>query len=661
MDRTHPGSPFLDRYATDRHSRWQACLGLSSVTYRPDIDGLRAAAVLSVILYHLRVPGFGGGFVGVDVFFVISGYLICRLISDEISAGDFSLSRFYERRIRRIFPALLAVVAFCLPITVWLFIADDLLHVGRSIVAMAFFSSNILFWLETGYFEAASQTKPFLHTWSLAVEEQFYVVFPLLLIAMLRFSKRGTGLILGGLTVVSFCTNLVASDPSAAFYLPQYRAWELLMGCIAARLPPLHFSRTTANIMCAGGIMVIFAVIFFGSDIASYPVLTLLAPATLGAMALVLFGGRSDVGAGPLLRLRPVVFLGKISYSAYLWHWPLIVFCTYYYLRDLRPAEKLALLCATLLVSAASWYWIEQPARRVRVSRRFVFSSAAIAMAFLICAGLTIHFTHGVLWRYAAAPALPLELYNIGPCFRDHQTAEPWSSARCTWPGNGASSARVVLWGDSFAAHLLPGLRSLQRDMGFSLTQATFSSCPPLPGLMENIALSPQACNRFNREILQTLLQERPKLVILSSRWETVVDQATLAPAVSSTISRLRAAGISVLVVGVTPTYRNAVGMIDHSLRSRGTSDGWYQPEIKRLEAEKPIRQAALRGGAAFFSPIELLCRGNRCRYSDGKLLQWDFGHLSEHGSNVFARAMRPAISSAVNAEKLDRRYEHLR
>jgi len=623
------------------------------VTYRPDIDGLRAAAVLSVILYHLRVPGFGGGFVGVDVFFVISGYLICRLISEEMDAREFSLARFYERRIRRIFPALLAVVTVCIPVAVWLFIADDLLHMGRSIVSTMFFSSNILFWLESGYFEAASQTKPFLHTWSLAVEEQFYIAFPLLLMAILRFSKNRAALALGGLVVASFIACLIAYrfSPSDAFYLPQYRAWEILIGCIAARISPPKFSRATSNILSAGGIAAIFAVVAFGSDTVAHPAVTLLAPAILGAMALMLCGGQSDFGAGPLLRLRPVVFVGKVSYSAYLWHWPLIVFYTYYYLRDLHPAEKLGLLGVTFALAAASWRWIEQPARRVRVSRRVLFASAAIAMALVICAGLAMHFTRGVLWRYATVPALPLEFYNIGPCFRDHQTPEPWTAARCTWPGTRASSASVVLWGDSFAAHLLPGLRGLQREMEFSLTQATFSSCPPLPSVTENIALSPQACNQFNQKILATLLQEKPDLVILSSRWETVIDQGALETVVSGAISQLRAAGISVLVVGVTPTYRNAVGMIDHALRSRGARDGWYQPEIKRLEADNPVRQAALRSGAQFFSPIEFLCRDGRCRYSDGKLLQWDFGHLSEHGSEVFARAMRPKISFAIDGQ----------
>lgn len=264
-----------------------------SLTYRADIDGLRAIAVLAVIFFHAGVPGFSGGFVGVDVFFVISGFLITSIIIKEIHAGQFSIARFYERRIRRIFPALFPVIAFTVAISAILFDADTFKGFGKSITATTFFGSNILFWKESGYFDASSITKPMLHTWSLAVEEQFYIFFPILLIAITRFSKSRYFQWLLGIGLVSLITSIYGvytTHQVASFYLVPTRAWELLCGSILALgvIPQLR-SNFHRHLFSIAGLGLIFFSVGRYTEDTLFPGAAALTP-VLGA-SLIIFSG----------------------------------------------------------------------------------------------------------------------------------------------------------------------------------------------------------------------------------------------------------------------------------------------------------------------------------------------------------------------------------
>ena len=287
------------------------------IKYRPDIDGLRAIAVLSVIFFHTGISGFSGGFVGVDVFFVISGYLITSIILKDIKSGEFSIARFYERRIRRIFPPLFTVITFTVVVSAFLFDSNSFESFGRSITATTFFCSNVLFWKESGYFDASSITKPLLHTWSLAVEEQFYIFFPLLLIGITRFSKNRYLQWIVGISLVSLMMSIIGvyTHQVITFYLLPTRAWELLFGSfLSLEVIPKLESNVQRNLVSFIGLSLIIFSICFYTESTLFPGVAALAP-VLGASFIIHSGKGGASIVKKLLSYKPIVYIGLISYS----------------------------------------------------------------------------------------------------------------------------------------------------------------------------------------------------------------------------------------------------------------------------------------------------------------------------------------------------------
>jgi peptidoglycan/LPS O-acetylase OafA/YrhL len=300
--------------------------------YRSDIDGLRAVAVIPVILYHTDIEYFSGGYVGVDVFFVISGYLITKLLTDDLSRGHLSIRKFYERRIRRIFPALFTVLIFTLIVSSLILLPEDYISESYSALSAALFSANIYFWANSGYFDAPASALPLLHTWSLAVEEQFYIVFPLLLLTFKNANRNVLAIIFFVLFFVSLGISqwYVVNDTKSAFYLPHSRAWELLIGAfLALGVLPDNRSRLMRETLSITGITLISWSVFTYTDKTPFPGFSALAP-SIGA-ALIIYAGRSGRSLPfHILTMKSIVFIGLISYSLYLWHWPIIVLTKYY-------------------------------------------------------------------------------------------------------------------------------------------------------------------------------------------------------------------------------------------------------------------------------------------------------------------------------------------
>ena len=345
--------------------------GEGEVRHRADIDGLRAIAVVPVVLFHAGVSQVSGGFVGVDIFFVISGYLITSLILGEMREGRFSLLSFYERRIRRIFPALFAVLAVCIVLAGTLFLPRELRSFDESLLAATFFVSNIYFYGSNGYFAAPPDTLPLLHTWSLSIEEQFYIVFPLLLSLAIAFGRR----IWVGLISVLFLLSLAASiwvtpiNPDAAFYLAPMRVWELMLGALlAARVLPRIESQAVREMLALAGVALIAYAVFRFSTSTPFPGSAALIPC-LGA-AFLIYAGEDEgtTSASKVLSLRPLVFVGLISYSLYLWHWPLLVFARYWSVTSLTGWQSATIVIASFILAALSWAYIEQPFRRKRAA-----------------------------------------------------------------------------------------------------------------------------------------------------------------------------------------------------------------------------------------------------------------------------------------------------
>lgn len=383
--------------------------------YRKEIDGLRALAVLPVILFHAGFEWFSGGYVGVDVFFVISGYLITTIIISEMALNTFSIVNFYERRARRILPALFFVMLVCLPFAwLWL-IPSDLKDFGQSLVAVSTFSSNILFWSESGYFDINTDLKPLLHTWSLAVEEQYYILFPLFLMMTWRMGIKWILTIL----VFTFFVSLALAHwgafnrPGANFYLLPTRGWELLIGVFAAFYLKnnsnlkSHFVNQMLSLL--GFCMVIYSIVAFDAD-TPFPSLYALIP-TVGTVLLILSAVPNTL-VHSFLGLKPIVGIGLLSYSAYLWHQPLLAFARHRLLGDVSDLLLIGLCIASILMAWFSWRFIEAPFRNKRkINRRAIFILSAVGMLGFISVGAFIHFTNG-LERFKVASYTEQEFRN---------------------------------------------------------------------------------------------------------------------------------------------------------------------------------------------------------------------------------------------------------
>jgi peptidoglycan/LPS O-acetylase OafA/YrhL len=366
----------------------------TGLTYRPEIDGLRAIAVLPVIFFHARFAYFQGGFVGVDVFFVISGYLITSIILAEIEKSSFTLLGFYERRARRILPALFLVSLACIPFA-WLWmIPRDLVDFSKSLMAVATFVSNIFFWKQSGYFETANELKPLVHTWSLAVEEQYYLGFPIFLIVALRFGKRWTLAAIAAFAGVSFVTAQWGSThaPVASFFLLPTRVWELLIGAMVPFIRQRPGRAAGEFLSIAGLALIGFAILSF--DDVPYPGVYALVP-TLGAVLLI-FCADARTLVGKLLSNRILVGLGLVSYSAYLWHQPLFVFARLVSIREPDPVVFFMLSVAAIALAWLSWKFVESPFRNRRwVARRTVFALACAGTMTVASFGFAGFVTSG--------------------------------------------------------------------------------------------------------------------------------------------------------------------------------------------------------------------------------------------------------------------------
>ena len=424
--------------------------------YRPEIDGLRAFAVVAVILYHAGIPGFSGGFVGVDIFFVISGYLITRILMNQLHAGTFSFKSFYERRARRIFPALFLVMIVSIPFA-WLWLPEnEMQDFTQSVIFATLFSSNILFWQESGYFATSSELKPLLHTWSLGVEEQFYLVFPVLLLLLWNFRKESILKTLSVLGLLSLALSQLAIKvaPVAAFYLLPSRFWELAIGSVAALLMAKgHFtesSRPIAEVASWSGlILMIYAVMSFDSA-TPFPGLFALVP-VLGAFLLIVFAQRGTSLAN-ILSTKVLVGIGLISYSAYLWHYPAFAFSKRFFPSGPGVELSALIIVVVMAVSFFTWKFVELPIR----SKEAVRSKPA-AVGGLLIASCLIAFG---LWGHVTGGFRAATTFN-------HDT--PSSEQK--------TSADFIVIGDSHAQHLVPGLSELTRG---EVEDRTSAGCIPL-------------------------------------------------------------------------------------------------------------------------------------------------------------------------------------
>lgn len=650
--------------------------------YRKEIDGLRAFAVLPVIFFHAGFHTFSGGFVGVDVFFVISGYLITSILTAELKQDRFSIIQFYERRARRILPALF-VVMLCSLIAAWFtLLPDDMQHFSKSLVAVPLFVSNLLFWLTSGYFDTTAELRPLLHTWSLAVEEQYYVFFPLLLCLLWKQCRARLGLILAGLALVSLLLADWGSHakPMASFYLLPTRGWELLFGALASLYlsePRRALSPACQQALSALGMLMLLTAIFVYDKQTPFPGRYALLP-TVAATLLILFA-TPHTWTGKLLSQRVFVGVGLISYSAYLWHQPL--FALVKYRSAAMPASTTmgGLIVLTLLLASLSWKYIEAPFRdKQRIPRSTVFAASLLGAALFIAIGVAGNLSEGFALR---APVLR-ELVSIPTVEKSRchtygrkTTTQIAQGDICTEGANAPVTAALI--GDSHAGALTDALAQVASKQGVAFYSVTGSFCVPLLDLKLSAYQAPD-CVGSIRAVYQRILQN-PDIshVILVAEWANYIagdrddgngsqhqpvlistpqlqaktpadNQRVFAQALQASVATLQAAGKTVIIVKPVPEFKVRVSDVVYKQRWYG----WPQVTPTVSRAEYQARNADVLHSfdtlsqVTFIDPTQALCDEMRCAGVDaqGQPRYSDSNHLNFIGATPIAEALRPFL-----------------
>lgn len=488
--------------------------------YRRDIDGLRAFAVLPVVAFHAGLPGFSGGYVGVDVFFVISGFLITSLLIHELDAGRFSLLGFYERRARRILPALFFMMLVSAAAAYWLMAPDQFLNFGQSIFAVVLFASNILFWLKSDYFAPAAEENPLLHTWSLAVEEQYYLFFPILLLVIwgLRNHIRITILCVIATTSLGFSQYAATAFPSANFYLLPSRVWELLIGSLCAFGVPFMIRVRAKNALALGGFAaLILSVVSFTSTTPFPSVYTVL---PVVGTALILLFSNATQGIGHVLQNRVFVGIGLVSYSFYLWHQPLFAFYRITYGHDTALIGFVLLSLASFLLAVFSWHYVERPFRAKGrdggLSRSAIFGLSGVSIAAFAGFGLMIH-TSKISLPYSLPDTVQASMVRSS---REDFCFDSNDMTRVCMIGAAQGPVDFALFGDSHSLSAVQSLSDYAAGIGRRGIFLGYSGCPPLLGVIpfrrdENQTLCPKNFAKFYDQIAAQNIAD----VILIARW----------------------------------------------------------------------------------------------------------------------------------------------
>ncbi|WP_371345463.1 acyltransferase family protein [Ancylobacter sp. IITR112] len=617
-----------------------------SLRYRAHIDGLRAIAVLGVVLYHFGAKWLPGGFVGVDVFFVISGYLISKSLYSDVADGSFSLLGFYERRIRRIAPAFLAVTAVTAVAAALILLPYQMLIFGRSVLWSVFAVGNIFFYQRTDYFAPAAQEMPLLHYWSLAVEEQFYLIFPALVLVLHRFGRRALVWTVPALILVSLTASqfMLMRDPAAAYFLLPFRAFEMLIGAALA-LPGMRFSQKPGECLAAvlGGCAMILGTMLILKSSTPFPGLRALTPC-IGA-ALVIWGGEgAQTLATRLVGSRPMVFVGKISYSLYLVHWPIVALGKEW----LGPVAPLPFLIGgvtlALLLGYLSWRFVEQPVRLNRrlFSRKVLVGGTVAGTLALAAFAQTTIATRGLPQRLPpeAQRLAAYSFYNGDPVFRQGVCFIPFFQAGFAVKPECLPTTHpsVMVWGSSHIAHFITAIIEAGEARGYAVGQITGAACAPLS---ERYSRFVPYCSEMNLFARTWIEQHKPDILVLGGLNAT-------GPEIDAAIAQFVREGIRVVVVGPVPLYRDAVPKLLARRVLAGNpstlAGGDALPGARVADKNLGAHFAALPG-VTYISVFDAACGTDDCPLMvKGEPLQHDSSHFTMAGARFFGRPVSRLI-----------------
>ena len=624
--------------------------------YRREIDGLRGLAVSFVILSHAGISIFAGGYIGVDIFFVISGYLIFSIIKQELNEGTFTLARFYERRARRILPVLFVVVLTTIPVSWFFLMPKELEDFGKSLIFITFFMSNFLFWRESGYFEAAAELKPLLHTWSLSVEEQFYILFPIFMVLIWRFKKSFLIPSITAVFIVSLATAEWASfhKPWPNFYLLPTRGWEILTGVIGALISQ-KFSdykekkSNELNMACeffaaAGLILIFLSLIVFNTDTRHPSFLTLIP--ILGTMLVLIFTDKANSFVTRLLSNSALTFVGLISYSLYLWHQPVFAFAKNLNVFELSTLPIFLPLIFTL--SWASFILVETPFRNRKIISIKAFNAyLLVAMVLVPIAGVFLVVNEGFSSRLSESQIEILKLqeyphvkfYDKGNCLLIDTYEGNSSSASCE-SDTETDKNTIILWGDSFAAHLYPALRD---NDDFS-TQLFSTSCPPLFGYGRGESM---VCVTAELQLVSHLQNHQPKTIVLAANW---LKHEKLLKRLESTLKKIKSLTPTskIILFGNLPQWHPTLPQsLARAHLKLDETDYLRVPKLEKLkEIDKKLKATAEFVGIEFILPIKHLCKKTACLFkvensASNELLAFDYGHLTIEGGKKVLRVTK--------------------
>lgn len=605
--------------------------------HRPDIEGLRALAVIAVLLFHLNIQNFSGGFVGVDIFFVISGFLIGGIVVREVQSGSFRLSDYFVRRVRRIVPVMLLVLGVVTIAAIVLLLPSELVDYGWSLGFSALFLSNFHFWLHRGAY-AESEHEVLLHMWTLGVEGQFYILLPLMVLGLMKLGRTGLWVGLVILAALSAASSILL--PWASFYMLPARLWEFLLGMMVAitPLPFLAWRWVREGLALGGFALIVFSVTTFHIDM-PFPGWRAAIPC-IGAAALIAAGTGEGSLISKALTIAPVRFVGKISYSLYLWHWPIIVLLLLGLPAvGLTPALQILAAGLSFVLAVLSWKFVEEPFRGGQMGRRTTLWVSVSACALLVALATTVSFQAGWPWRFtdrgqqiAASMDYPInDVFRSGSCFI-HSPTQAFDEDACLVTDD--SEPNVLLIGDSHAAHLAPGLSAAFPRSAIS--QVTAAGCRPVlsPEYDQGSNIYP-----FCAELIQRgwMIAEssRPDLIILAGRWE----RGDL-PALSSTLGLLRDMGHEVLLIGPAAEWTQFVPrllLIAHE-REAGSEVPDAMQLKDRAELDLELAAVAAQEGVSYFSMLQTQCPDS-CLYfgPSGNPLIIDNSHFTHEASELFA------------------------
>ena len=630
-------------------------------SYRPDLDGLRAIAVLSVIAFHLSAKYLPGGYLGVDIFFVLSGYLITTVIWRESLNKEFTLARFYERRVRRIQPALLVVLIVVSTFAIALLLPIDLVGFAKSTFASLTFSANIYFWRDTNYFSQLADEKPLLHVWSLGVEEQFYILFPLLVVLCVRWRRSALLKVTCALVLLSLVANVWANmrgEMSPAFYLLPTRAWEIGAGAILALMPAIKLANFwMRNILALVSAALLIVGLYF-DPILFEGVVPNAVWVVLGTMLAILLANAGGNWLTRGLSTPVLAWIGLISYSLYLWHWPILVFAHYYFVQSSLPAAEVALSIALMFgLATISWRFVERPFRDRSMPIRKVLIWTACGCVLAAIPSIAVVASNGFPARFRGDVArIDAAVGSEYRCsLKDYTTIGFSKGCFMSLPSHNPAEATIALIGNSHAQMYAPLVTEIMRANNKGGILLPLNGCLPLPDL--NISSTCMTMAARNLELLDSLPDIR--VVIIGMTWEgTMYTHEGQVPIeresefITRSLDRLiveleKRDKIVVLIGPVATPNREVASIVARQLAFHHTVvEPLFQPENEFVAGQGAvIEHYASREDIVFIRPEQIQCELNRCDFfRDGQALFADTDHIAEAALPLFRPVFEPAL-----------------